>query len=115
MTITKLEKPDWSAFFERASRILLGQRTDIEIVSHAFGNQFGAAGLPLMGIVYDPGNEIIEVILDGFDHIVYRPSLVYFDEGPGLQMVLQIIADDGVSRIIRMRDPLMLPGSKPRR
>ena len=112
MTITKLERPEWSAFFERASRILLGKRTDIQIVSHAFGSQIGADGLPLMGIVYDPNDDIIEIILAGLDHIVYRPLAVYFDEGPGQQMSLQIIDDGGVRQIILMRDPLMLPSWK---
>ena len=109
MAITKLEKPEWSAFFERASRLLLGRRTDIEILSEVFGSQVGAGGLPLVGMVYDPNDDVIEIILEGLDHIVYRPLVVYFDDGPGLQMALQIIDDDGVRQIILMRDPLMLP------
>jgi hypothetical protein len=112
MAITKLEKTEWSAFFERASRILVGKRTNIEIVSESFGSQFGADGLPLIGIVYDANEDIIEIALEGLDHIVYRPLAVYFDEGFSKQMVLHVIDNDGLRQTVMMRDPLMLPGSK---
>ena len=59
MALRKLDKTEWRAYFDRVSRGFIGKRAEIEIASLALGSQFEAEWLPLLGIVYDPKNEII--------------------------------------------------------
>jgi hypothetical protein len=56
-----------------------------------------------------PRNDIIEIALDGLDHLVRNPLELYFDEDPIGMTSLQVIDGDGVRQIILSRDPLMLP------
>ena len=37
------------------------------------GTPVRAKGLPLLGIVYNPNNDIIEIALEGLDHMVHKP------------------------------------------
>jgi hypothetical protein len=109
MTPRKLDKTEWRAYCDRVSKGLAGKRAEIEIASLDLGSQIEAKWLPLLGIVYDPKNDIIEVALEGLDHMVRKPREVYVDDDQGELASLEIIDGDGVHQIINLRDPLMLP------
>lgn len=116
MTARKLEKQQWHAYFDRASKSITGKRAEIEVASLAIGDQIEAEWLPLLGIVYDPKDDAVEVLLEGLGHLIRRPREVHVDESlGGLAGVIVVDADD-VRHIVRLRDPLMLlapPGSIP--
>jgi hypothetical protein len=112
MSIAKLKKTQWSAFFDHASKLLLGKHTQIEIVGLSIGSQMGARGVPLLGIAYDPRNDLIEIMLEGLAHVVRSPFAIYVDNDRGILTRLQIIDGDGVMQIIVLYDPLMLPAPR---
>ena len=84
MTTRKLDKQQWRTFFDRVSTTLEGKEAEIEIASLRLGDQVEAEWLPLLGIVYDPNDDIVEV-------------------------ALEIVDADDVKQIVKLRDPLMLP------
>ena len=109
MAVRRLDKAEWRPFFDRASKAVIGKRAEIEIASLALGDQIEADWLPLIGITYDPKNDILEIVLDGLDHLIPHPHEIYVDEAAGQLTSLEIIDRDGVSQIVQLRDPLMLP------
>jgi hypothetical protein len=109
MAIRKIDKDEWLIFCAFVTRGLLGKRAEIEVASLALGARIEAEWLPFLGIDYDPRNDIIEIALDGLDHLVRNPLELYFDEDPIGMTSLQVIDGDGVRQIILLRDPLMLP------
>jgi hypothetical protein len=107
----KIDKAQWRPYFDRMSKVLLGMRAEIEVDSLDFGSQLEAKApwLPLLGIVYDHKDDLIEIALEDVDHLIRRPREIYVDEGPtGLESVL-IVDADGVRQIVKLREPLMLP------
>jgi hypothetical protein len=110
MAISKLEKAAWHAYFDRISKTLEGKRAEIEIDALALGNQIEAEWLPLLGIVYDPRSDIVEIILEGLDHMIHQPRELYIDQDAHGLNSLEVIDADDVRQIVRLRDPLMLPG-----
>ena len=110
MALAKLEKSEWHQFFDTASKSLLGMRAEIEVSSLSIGDQIEAEWLPLLGIVYDPKDDLIEVALEGsVDHIINHPRDVWVDIGTGGLVSMEIIRGDDVREIIRLREPLTLP------
>jgi hypothetical protein len=105
----KLEKAKWRTFFDRVSKRLIGKRVEIDVDSLALGAQVEAKWLPLLGIVYDPKNDIIEIALHDLDHMVHEPREIYVEEGPTGLISLEVVDGDGVQHIVQFRDPLMLP------
>jgi Family of unknown function (DUF5335) len=65
--------------------------------------------LPLLGLVYDPKDDLVEVALDGVDHMIGKPREIYLDDEPGGLMSIEIIDAEGTKQIIKLRDPLTLP------
>src|ERR1700724_436801 len=109
MAIRKLEKPEWRPFFDRISKALIGKRAEIEIASLALGDQIEAEWLPLIGITYDPKSDLLEIALEGIDHLIAHPREIHVDQTGILMTSLEVIDRDGVSQIVQLRDPLMLP------
>jgi hypothetical protein len=109
MATRKLDKSEWRAFCDRLPKGLIGKQAEIEIASLTLGSQVQGEWLPLLGIVYDPKSDAIEIALDGLDHLVNRPRDLYVDVGPGGMLSLEVIDSGGVRQIVKLRDPLMLP------
>jgi hypothetical protein len=109
MAVRKLDKKEWQAFLDRVSKILTGTQAEIEVTSLALGDQIEAEWLPLIGLVYDPKDDIIEVALEGLDHMIPRPREIYVDVGSAGLLSLEIVDADGVKQIVKLRYPLMLP------
>jgi hypothetical protein len=109
MASRKIEQQQWHAFFERMTRSLVGKRAEVEVDSLDIGSQIEAEWLPVLGIVYDHRDDVLEIALEGLDHLISRPREIYVDEDViGLKSLL-IVDADGVRQIVKLRDPLMLP------
>jgi hypothetical protein len=109
MTARKLDKTEWRPFFDRVSKLLIGKHAEVKIASLSLGDQIEAEWLPLVGIAYDPKDDLVEVALEGMDHMIRKPREIYVEGGPiGLDSV-EIVDANGVKQIVQLRDPLMLP------
>jgi hypothetical protein len=109
MSISKLEKSAWLPYFNGMSKVLDGKRAEIEIDALAIGSQIEAEWLPLLGITYDPRSDIVDIILEGLDHRIYKPKELYIDHEAAELSSVEVIDGDDVRHIVRLRDPLMLP------
>ena len=109
MTVRKLDKANWHAFFDFISKILEGKQVEIEVTSLALGDQVEAEWLPLLGLVYDPKDDLVEVALEGVDHMIPKPREIYVEDGLEGLMSIEIVDAEGTKQIIKLRDPLMLP------
>jgi hypothetical protein len=105
----QLEKSQWRAYFDRMSKALVGKRAEIEVASLKLGDQTAAEWLPLLGISYDPKNDLIKIALDGVDHLIHKAREVYVEEN-GLELSsLEVVDAEGARQIVVLRGPLMLP------
>lgn len=109
MTIRRIEKPEWAAFCDAVSKSLSGKRAEIEVESLAFGSQIEAQSLPLLGIAYDSKSDMIEIALEGLDHMISHPRELSADIGPGGLTTFEVVDGDNTHQIVKLRDPLMLP------
>lgn len=110
MGIRRLEKPEWQAFFDHLSKALDAQRAQIEVAGLSLGDQVQAEWLPLYGLVYDPKSELVEIVLEGYDHLIHKPREIYVEDEGGQWVCLEIIDADGMKQIVRLKEPLLLPG-----
>ena len=109
MTTRKLDKKEWHAFFDGVTGMLEGKQAEIEVAALRLGDQVAAAWLPLIGITYDPEDDIVEVALEGLDHLIPKPREIYVEDGTEGIVALEIVDADDVQQIVKLRDPLMLP------
>lgn len=109
MTTENLEKGSWHAYFDGLSKVLEGKEAQIEVNALDSGAQVEAEFTPLLGIVYDPRDDIVDVLVEGLDHTIANVREIFVDhDGMNLNSV-SVLDADGVQQIIRLRDPVMLP------
>lgn len=109
MTTERLDRSAWHGYFDAMSKVLPGKLAEIEVDSLHIGSQLEAKYVPLLGIVYDHKNDILEVLLEGLDHTIPNVRDVFVDHD-GVHVNSVCVTDaDGVQQIIRLRDPGMLP------
>jgi hypothetical protein len=109
MALLKLEKRQWHGYFDRLSKGLAGKQVEIEVASLALGAQVEAEWMPLLGIVYEPRTDVVEIALEGLDHMIRRPREIYADEEGVVLASLEIVDGADVRHIVRLRQPLLLP------
>ena len=112
---TTVPRAEWTTFFDRMSKSLIGKRAEIEVASLDLGDQITVEWLPMIGISYDPNDDLLDVTLDRFEHLIHHPQEIVADEVDGSLASVAVVDADGTKQIVRMKDPLWLPASGPPR
>lgn len=102
-----LPKTQWGTFFDQVSKDLAGGRAIVEIQSLEFvGDHRQARSLPLIGITYDPKGDVLEIAMEGLDHLIHAPQKISVKDGlKGLEAV-EIVAADEQKQIVKLVKPL---------
>lgn len=109
MSIQQIEKYMWQPFFDTLTKSLTGSLAEVEVASLDLGDQIAAEWTPLVGISYDPRDDIVDVALAGLDHRVRAPRDIYVDYDASGLVSLAIIDADDVQQIVKLKTPLALP------
>lgn len=104
-----IEKSQWEFFCNRLSRQLEGAHAEVEVASLNIGDQIQAQWVPLLGVAYDPKDDIVEIALDGLDHIVREPGALSVQREGATIASLAVESRSGERHIVRFRQPLSLP------
>jgi Family of unknown function (DUF5335) len=107
----KLERAEWRPFLDRVSKGLAGKQAEIKVASLDLGDQLQAGWVSLIGLVYDPKDDIVEVALEGLDHMIHKPRELYVEEEDGQLSSLEVVDADGGRQIIKLKDMLALPAA----
>lgn len=110
---TKVIKRDkWQDYFDTVTKSLEGKRVTIDVSALKIGDQVEAEDLTLLGLTYDPKDDLLEVAMEGLDHMIRSPKDIQLAFGEKGVEAIQVTNKDGVQQIVRLKDPLMLPAPK---
>jgi hypothetical protein len=104
-----IDRAEWEHYCERVSKALATTEGEIEVDSLALGSQVETRWLPFIGISYDPNDDVIDVALEGVDHIVEHPRELRAETDIGGLQAIQIIDREGMQHLVRLRQALALP------
>jgi hypothetical protein len=111
MTARSIQKADWGSFCAAVSEALEGSDAEIEVASIDLGQQVEKQWAPLIGISYDPEDDIIDIALEEVDHIVNEPKELLAEIDDARVSALQITDGEGTRHLVRLKDGLMLPSA----
>ena len=104
-----IAKSEWARYCNDISKALESSDAEIEVSSLELGDQPESDWLPLIGITYDPNDDIIDIALEGLDHIINHPKEMRAEVTTGGLQALEIKDGDGVQHLVKLRDSLALP------
>jgi hypothetical protein len=109
MAVRKLDKNEWQSYFDRVSKGLEAEEAEIEVMSLALGDQREAEWLPFHGITYEPKSDVLDVALEGLDHMIAKPREIWVEEQDRGIVSVEIVDAAGIRQIVKLRDKLLLP------
>lgn len=104
-----IDRAEWEIYCERVSKALATSDAEVEVVSPELGAQVEAEWMPLIGITYDPKDDIFDIALEGVDHIIEHPRALNVETERGSLSALDITDQEGMHHFVRLRDALALP------
>jgi len=110
MAATEIERERWATFLDAVTNSLAGKQAEIEVVSLNLGDQIEAEWTPLIGLTYDRKDDLIEIVLEGLDHLIRSPREVLVDYAVGdLATAIEIVDAEENRQIVKFKDRLALP------
>lgn len=109
-----IAKDRWRAFCDRLSQQLEGAHAEIEVAGLGIGDQVQAEWVPLLGVTYDPKDDIFAIAVEGLVHVVPWPESLHVQFDGTLVSGLAVVTRSGDSHIVRLRKPLALPAPEAR-
>ncbi|MDQ7040748.1 MAG: DUF5335 family protein [Rhodothermus sp.] len=109
MAVTKqLPQEQWQEYFDNFTRTFLEdlnpEAAVVEVLDPRLGDQFESDYARVIGISYDPKDNVFEVALEGVDHLVYRPREIWVvEEDDGFVSTIEVVRGDGTKEIIRLQ------------
>jgi hypothetical protein len=107
MVIRSLPRPEWAPYFDGFSRAK--QQTgrvdyaEVRVFSPEIGAQPETRWLPLLGLTYDPKDDLLEVLVEGLDHLIAHPTAIYVDEAGGRLERMEVVRRDGTREVVEIR------------
>jgi hypothetical protein len=109
MNTLELEKKKWQPYFDHVSKNIDGKLAEIEVESLALGSQIQAEWVPCFGITYDKKSDMLEVMLEGLDHMIQKPKKIFVEQDGMTLSSVEVIDESDTKQIIKLRTPLLLP------
>src|ERR1700751_840083 len=106
-----VDKSNWRPAADLLSRAIHGQMARLEIAAKPIGDQIDVDWAPLLGVTYDPKDDLFEIQLEGVDHLVRHPRSFAIREHDGLADGLEVLDEDGAGHIVTLREPIELPST----
>jgi hypothetical protein len=103
-----LAQGEWKSFFDRLSKSIDGKHVRIEVRSLEIGSQVEVDDLQLFGVTYDPKGDLIEVAMDGLDHMIRGPKEIEIIRGAKGVEAINIVNRDGQEQLVKLCEPLQL-------
>ena len=109
MPLTQPAKAQWQVYFERISAARAAKQVEIEVTGLGLGHQVEADWIPLLGLSYDPKNDILIVMAEGIEHWVRHPKQIHIDHEMEWLHSIEAVDAENNHHIILLKDALSLP------
>ncbi len=106
MTIRKIDKENWTSYFDRLSKALRTKQVSIEVSPLGIGHQTEAKSLALGGLVYDHKSDLFEVQTENLDHLIHGPVTIFVDETDSGVTSVEVVDSDGTKQLIVLSQPV---------
>jgi hypothetical protein len=108
MPTRALVRADWRRYCDRVSKAIAGKRVELDVASLELGDQIEARWLPLLGVVFDPRSDVLEIALEGIGHSIVSPRKILLEETERGLVAIEIVGADDTVDTLRLREPLCL-------
>ena len=111
MALTQLAKSRWQDYFDRVSKVLGAKLVELEVTGLGLGDQVEVDWLPLIGLSYDPKDDVLVVMVEGIEHNIRHPKQIHVEQDVESLYSMEVVDAAGEHHILLLKDPLRLPAA----
>jgi len=111
MKISEIKTQDWASQLNKISKTLENRDVNIEVFGMDVGAQLQVDSVHLKGLTYDTRDDVVEISLDNYQHIIPQPTAIYMtSENDSIESIQSIEFVDGRDRkqLLTFVEPLLL-------
>ena len=98
----KLEQDKWEPYFNMMTKVVKGKEVEIEVLRADLGAQTDITRRRLLGLSYDPRDNVLEVECEQIDHLIEDPREVFIDvDGADLKSFL-VVQGDETKQVVKL-------------
>lgn len=109
MATTQLAKSRWKDYFDRVSKVLGTKLVELEVAGLGLGDQVEVDWVPLIGLTYDPRNDVLSVVVEGIEHNIQHPQQIHVEQDVETLHSIEVKDAAGEQHILLLKDSLRLP------
>ena len=93
----------FTEFTKRFLRDGTNDAVDVEVLNPDLGDQYIAEGARLLGVTYEPAENVLEFELDAGDHRILEPREVWaVEEKDGFVSSIEVVRKDSTKEIVKV-------------
>lgn len=104
----KLEKSEWREYFDSVSKVLGAKLVEVDVTALKLGDQVEVEWLPLIGLTYDPKDDVMAIAMEGIEHNISHPKEIYVEQDVETLRTVEVVDPSGEHHIVLLKDPLRL-------
>lgn len=109
MALTQLAKSRWQEYFDRVSKALGAKLVEVQVTGVGLGDQVEVEWLPLVGLSYDPRDDVLAVVFEKIEHNIRHPKQIHVEQDVDSLANIEVVDAEGERHILLLKDPLSLP------
>lgn len=111
MALRVIDRKQWKTYFDTITRLIGGDRVEVEVAGLDIGDQIEEDWAPLDGITYDERTNTLFVHTPGLDHAIQDPRDIIASENGTIVRSIAVKDGDGHVQALNFREPLKLPAA----
>jgi hypothetical protein len=112
MTNRVLARSQWLFYFDRVSKALAGNSARIEVMGAPDRRSDCFQGDAAPWHHYDPKDDLLEITVEGLDHLTRSLSGISVEEGPQGLKSMEVVDSEDRRQIVWLAEPLKLPAPR---
>ena len=102
-----IAKSQWKDYCDNVSKAVKGAVVEVEVEALGIFDKIEAEWLPLLGITYDPKDDLVSIFFEKLDHMIEKPLEITVDKGDqGLNSIEITSGEDAAKTVVKFRTPV---------
>ena len=102
-----IPKNQWEDYLNRLSKVLKDSPVEVEVAATGIFDKPEVEWLPVLGISYDPKDNIVSILFENLDHIIEKPYEIKVEkDGSGIKEIVIVSEEDASKTILRFKTPV---------
>ena len=102
-----IAKSQWKDYLDDVSKAVKNVSAEVEVEALSIFDQIEVEWLPLLGVSYDPKDDVVSILFEKLDHLIEKPQEIVVEKGDeGIRQIEITSGEDAAKTVLKFRTPV---------